>query len=79
MMDGLAIGLEPWQHRSPVMDKKNEKKKYSTPRVTRIKLEDKRGVGMGTPCRVLGDLADTNCYQDYVTPISTLAPVGGGS
>ena len=58
------------------MDKKNEKKKYSPPKITRVKLEDKRGVGMANSCRF--QTTDTNCYQDQVTPIFVIDDPGGG-
>lgn len=46
---------------------KKTKKKYVSPKVTEVKLEDKRGVGMATGCKF--ERTDDACYQDQITPL----------
>jgi hypothetical protein len=50
---------------------KAARKKYSSPRVTRVKLEDKRVVAMAA-CK--DSLDNPRCGQDGVTPLLTINP-----
>ena len=49
------------------MTEHKDKKDYQKPEITRVKLEDKRGVGMATGCKF--ERTDDACYQDQVTPL----------
>ena len=50
-----------------MQQEKKTKKEYESPKVTEVKLEDKRGVGMAVGCKF--ERTDEACYQDQVTPL----------
>lgn len=52
-------------------EQSSSKKPYEKPRVTRVKLEDKRVVAMAT-CK--DSLDNTSCAQDQTTPLFDINP-----